>query len=465
MSLCTKSTRIFVNGKAVFKSCGKCALCRSAFANELSFRFRKDIEMWNEVYPELCRTFFLTLTYDEDHVPTVVDEADPDRKFNYLPGVHKTLRHEDLFKWKERIRSQLERSLKKDLEKYGLKRLPLMIVSSGEYGDGTHRPHYHVVIHGIPCSYGSVADCWLLFSKKWCNEKGEQLGFVRSELVRTDRSVHYTTKYSTAALDCSVPACCEKPKVQYGKGIGNVYFSRKYRSLIEKGGIPDSYYDKERCKEVFYLRRFPKYFVRKYLTPHKFSKESVYKRNMVNELKGFVKQYGFSSPTRGSFEEFAEASWKLLRIKTLLDKVRIHLKTLKYLEHFPFTMKSWKLFGRGEFSLVRIISDDKLYERFIRDSKLEHLLIERYDGHKEHDGCLPITLSHVARVLRWSDRRCRNLENFYEAVSIHYLRVLEDYCDKYSGFLDVYSRHCKYLEDASIQAQRDLEANFRKDKI
>ena len=69
---------------------------------------------------------FITLTYDDDHVP-----------WSSVTG-EQTLIKKDLQNfWK---------SLRKHFDKQGLK---LRYFASGEYGDLTQRPHYHAIVFGV----------------------------------------------------------------------------------------------------------------------------------------------------------------------------------------------------------------------------------------------------------------------------------------------------------------------------
>lgn len=62
---------------------------------------------------------FVTLTYDEDHIPD-----------------NQSLCKADLQKWFKRLRKEL-------------KERKIRYFACGEYGDETHRPHYHAIIFGL----------------------------------------------------------------------------------------------------------------------------------------------------------------------------------------------------------------------------------------------------------------------------------------------------------------------------
>lgn len=101
---CTSPVR--VNGDLF--PCGKCINCRAKSRQEWVFRLRME-------YRNCDFGLFVTLTYDDDHLPS--------------DGV--SIRDVQLF-------------LKRLRKKYKSKTLRYYICS--EYGDNTHRAHYHALL-------------------------------------------------------------------------------------------------------------------------------------------------------------------------------------------------------------------------------------------------------------------------------------------------------------------------------
>lgn len=91
--------------------CGKCLNCRIQKRKEWALRCYHELSYHD-------RSSFVTLTYDEDHVPD-----------NYSLSKH------HVQKWLKRLRKQMTNSLKYFL--------------CGEYGSRTLRPHYHALLYGI----------------------------------------------------------------------------------------------------------------------------------------------------------------------------------------------------------------------------------------------------------------------------------------------------------------------------
>ena len=107
---------------AVMLPCGQCLECRTRYAAQWADRIVLEAR-----YHE--QSFFITLTYDEEHVPPVVDE---NGNINY------TLRPKDLQDFVKRFRRQQEYHCDNQVRFYAV----------GEYGHLHHRPHYHIIVFG-----------------------------------------------------------------------------------------------------------------------------------------------------------------------------------------------------------------------------------------------------------------------------------------------------------------------------
>lgn len=101
--------------KYIYVPCGKCAWCRRAKRNEWVLRF--GVEMRDNLY-----TKFVTLTYDDNFVPTAVNEDGEIREVVVKEHVQKFF---------------------KRLRKKGYK---FKYFAVSEYGPKSGRPHYHALI-------------------------------------------------------------------------------------------------------------------------------------------------------------------------------------------------------------------------------------------------------------------------------------------------------------------------------
>lgn len=110
--------------------CGKCAACAIRKRKDMTTRLTHEAS----VHDKCC---FLTLTYDDDHVP--VNNGDY------------TLVVSDVQRFMKRLRRHLE-YIPHGKQSVGKVRdhvdHPIRYYVVGEYGTHTHRPHYHVIIFG-----------------------------------------------------------------------------------------------------------------------------------------------------------------------------------------------------------------------------------------------------------------------------------------------------------------------------
>lgn len=95
--------------------CGQCIECRMQYARQWADRCMLELLYHDSSY-------FLTLTYDNEHVV-------------WTEEGHLTLVKKDLQDFHKRLRSRLG--------------YPIRYYASGEYGDTTKRPHYHDIVFGL----------------------------------------------------------------------------------------------------------------------------------------------------------------------------------------------------------------------------------------------------------------------------------------------------------------------------
>lgn len=125
-----------MDSHSVSVPCGHCINCQMQKRKDMSVRLAHEASQ----HEKCC---FLTLTYNDDNVPTTDwnDIRSPVKQFDVgigsLPEL--TLRPRDVQLFMKRLRRRLEYH-------YGIKGIRFFAV--GEYGGRTHRPHYHVLIFG-----------------------------------------------------------------------------------------------------------------------------------------------------------------------------------------------------------------------------------------------------------------------------------------------------------------------------
>lgn len=101
--------------------CGKCIGCRLDYSRSWADRMMLELD-------HSKKAIFVTLTYDNDHVPFTENEYG---EFGAL-----SLDKSDLQKFFKRLRKRY-----KDKE--------IRFYAAGEYGSHTERPHYHAIIFGL----------------------------------------------------------------------------------------------------------------------------------------------------------------------------------------------------------------------------------------------------------------------------------------------------------------------------
>lgn len=138
----------FADSGALRLPCGNCIGCRMAHAKAWALRCRLELQQHTSAV-------FTTLTYRDDALPLTLSK-----------------RHLSLFL--KRLRTNLTRS--------GTNRT-LRFFASGEYGEKTHRPHYHAILFGM-----ALADAAAI-------ETAWGLGFAQTKPITTAR-INYCAGYT-----------------------------------------------------------------------------------------------------------------------------------------------------------------------------------------------------------------------------------------------------------------------------
>lgn len=153
--------------------CGKCILCRQRKLSQWCFRCLREANQ-SKMLP-----FFLTLTYNDKHLPTF--------------GLYKR----DIQLFLKRLRRSVERILGKPAN--------IRYFCCGEYGKRNYRAHYHMIIYGLPSEIANNAYSRLKFiERNWSVPTGEYakdgspivepLGFAYC-LPLTRGGIQYVCKY------------------------------------------------------------------------------------------------------------------------------------------------------------------------------------------------------------------------------------------------------------------------------
>lgn len=197
------------NVKKIFVPCGKCESCIISNANEWRVRLQIEREA-----SDVC--YFVTLTYDDAHLP-IQKCTDSFGDSIYVPVVCKR----DVQLFFKRLRKL-----------YSPYKIRYFLVS--EYGPTTFRPHYHLLLFGIPRSHQDNELQTVKDEKRirevWSN------GNVMLDPV-TDGRISYVTKYLCCTI--SLPEYLPKPfrLMSRRPGIGSIYLDNSERIEWHRKGL------------------------------------------------------------------------------------------------------------------------------------------------------------------------------------------------------------------------------------
>lgn len=225
--------------------CGRCPSCRLKKANEWSLRCRLEAEQHEHNY-------FLTLTYDDMHLPNAADYGVD--AFVDFDGqlVTSCLERSHVVDFVKRLRDRVKNEFGVD----GVK-----VFYSGEYGDRYGRPHYHILLMGMP---DLSKDLSFLFARQ---VKGVRAEYFSSSLMNscwhsrgnrlstmgfvvlsdcTPDSIAYTTRYTLKKQSSVNMFHVEQKAVAYRNDGLNVvplpnYFSGQSRRPGIAAGVYEQY--------------------------------------------------------------------------------------------------------------------------------------------------------------------------------------------------------------------------------
>lgn len=192
--------------------CGHCLNCLIKKQSQLTFLAQRELL---DRYKKNQSASFVTLTYDDNHLP-----------FNDIGFV--TLRKKDVQNFLKNVRRNME---------YHNVSKPFKVLYCGEYGDGSHstsktgvstcRPHYHIAFIGL-----SPEEIKVFTRKLWKNGLCD-VGPLTSGGLR------YICKYMTKACpDKEVKAIreaaeVENPFICHSIGLGKTWIERNMQKIVD----------------------------------------------------------------------------------------------------------------------------------------------------------------------------------------------------------------------------------------
>ena len=171
--------------KTIPVPCGKCPNCVARRVSQWSFRLMQEEKRSSTAY-------FVTLTYDTDHVP-------------FTRNGFMELRKRDLQLFFKRLRKEHEK-----IPTIGTLQRSIKYYAVGEYGGIKRRPHYHIILFNadVKC----IESAWKLGSVHYGFVSGASVGYTLKYISKPWKPLHRNDDRSTVFALMS-------------KGIGDNYLT------------------------------------------------------------------------------------------------------------------------------------------------------------------------------------------------------------------------------------------------
>ncbi len=204
--------RHMINVHGLRVPCGRCIACRLNYARDWAIRLRCEMEDYK--FSDCC---FATFTYDDDHLP-----------LNSSISV-----------------SEVQRLIKR-LRKIA----PFRYFACGEYGDLTHRPHYHMAILGQGIFSKLFTDQTYYAKKKGfdvkCSawDKGkiflgdltdDSANYVAGYMLKKVKGKQAKVVYDNNGLKAPFSLMSRKPGLGFNWCLKNADWLKERQALLFKG--------------------------------------------------------------------------------------------------------------------------------------------------------------------------------------------------------------------------------------
>jgi len=251
----SKYENSFIN--QVYLPCGKCAACINRKIQEWTFRLD------NERINSAC-TYFVTLTYDNHHVPI--------NKYGKME-----LRKSDIQAFLKRLRYDRDKNPEYGIfeEHYfraNLKREKIKYYAVGEYGTKKKRPHYHLIMFNT--SRQSILDNW-------------ELGEVDIQIPKGSEAMGYVVKYLSKRIFGETPGNVKKEFSIMSKGIG-INYVEKMKKWHKAN--PDILYTANETRTRVPMSKF--YRDRLFTEEERTEQIPIIKKNIEQDERNSIKQKG-----------------------------------------------------------------------------------------------------------------------------------------------------------------------------
>lgn len=199
--------REFGTGKKIPIPCHCCEGCRIDRRTLWEWRATTEFVKY--------RSAFVTLTYDEYHLPFNAGSKLP------------TVRHKDLTDFLDRLKHRVKLIPDNGFPELCTKEYKHIFIS--EYGSGTMRPHYHGLFFGLDWLHfkNLINECWYggLVDVKPIKRGGIRYILKYMDTAQTGEFAH--RKYTDLGL--------EIPKFSFSRGIGKEFFISQIENINKYG--------------------------------------------------------------------------------------------------------------------------------------------------------------------------------------------------------------------------------------
>lgn len=329
-SVCSVTDEIFDNSYFLDRStgemfpmylktrCGHCDNCKKSKVDSLVHRCKLESMSYK------CLPIFLTLTYDEEHLPK--------------DGL--CVRDVQLFF--KRLRINLQRHGYSDKIRY------LLV---GEYGKTTHRAHYHAILWNCHqtdiLSYRQIGD---IIKTSWSN------GFTMHRLVDlvNDKAFYYTSKY--LGKDSVVPEGKNKTFIlssNRGGAIGALFLA-SLAPEIRKTLNTDPKFVNHFSGKVEHLQ------MSKYVLDHLFPS---FCRSITSKVRSAVKRFVCNYAALRTYENDMPEYRNLFQFDSSYEKCIDYFTRFMYIYH-PATV-SLSLMKPYNQVLRELVDDGRIIDAFI----------------------------------------------------------------------------------------------------
>lgn len=218
-----------LSGRVFKVPCGQCMVCRINHSRQWAGRIHNEQISYGD------RSSFITLTYDNEHLPVDLSV------------------HVDV----------LQRFLKRFRKDLGQKKIRYF--GCGEYGDKFGRPHYHIIVFGVPVDstiyqnrhqhYENGKPCgWHCDLRSWPNGKVhvgtvtyDSANYVAGYVLKKIRGKHAKEYYETLGIEPEFVLMSRMPGIGYQYVMIHADYYRDHPYLTIKGvkyPLPRYYKDK-----------------------------------------------------------------------------------------------------------------------------------------------------------------------------------------------------------------------------